>query len=173
MKKLYTAAEIAQMRLSGLPTTKSSILARAAKESWSYEEQYGIGGVRKVFEIPDRYLLTDRRIKPSVMSARQNLEKYLVGDAGAQDEHTVNLDESKLALSARIMEEWIEEEKLVLSHKRKGNLIALLYKIVSRNADPEDLLKLMSGAVSAARLPVEGQSEQSEDNPDEGGPEQK
>lgn len=163
MKKLYTAAEIAQMRLSGLPTTKSSILARAAKEGWYYEEQYGIGGVRKVFEIPGRYLLSDRRIKPGVMSARQDLEKYLVGDADAQGEQIVNLDEAKLAMAARIVEEWIEAEKLVLTHKRKGKLIALLYKIVSRNADPEDLLKLMSGAVSAAKMLEDGSLEEKSD----------
>lgn len=163
MKKLYTAAEIAQMRLSGLPTTKSSILARASKEGWYYEEQYGIGGVRKVFEIPDRYLLSDRRIKPGVMSARQDLEKYLIGDAEVQDERSVNLDESKLAMAARIVEEWIEAEKLILTHKRKGRLIALLYKIVSRNADPEDLLKLLSGAVSAVRMPPDGEPEEKPD----------
>lgn len=57
MKILFTAAEIARMRLPGLPTTKSSILSRAAREGWRYEEQYGIGGIRRVFEIPDRYLV--------------------------------------------------------------------------------------------------------------------
>ena len=41
MKILFTAAEIARMRLPGLPTTKSSILSRAAREGWRYEEQYG------------------------------------------------------------------------------------------------------------------------------------
>ena len=57
MKILFTAAEIARMRLPGLPMTKSSILSRAAREGWRYEEQYGIGGIRRVFEIPDRYLV--------------------------------------------------------------------------------------------------------------------
>ncbi|MCL1886975.1 MAG: hypothetical protein FWG01_03440 [Betaproteobacteria bacterium] len=157
MKKLYTAAEIAQRRLSGLPTTKSSILARAAKEGWPYEEQYGIGGVRKVFEVPDRYLLSDKRIKQGVLSARQDLEKYLIGDAPIQNEQTVNLDESKLALAARILEEWLEAEKLILSHEKKGRLIAILYKILARHADPDDLLKLMCGAVAAAKMSAESQ----------------
>ncbi|MDL2283845.1 hypothetical protein LJC19_01690 [Oxalobacter sp. OttesenSCG-928-P03] len=151
MKKLYTAAEIAQRRLSGLPTTKSSILARAAKEGWRYEEQYGIGGIRKVFEVPDRYLLSDKRIRQSVLSARQDLEKYFVDDSAPRNDPAVHLDESKLALAARIVEEWLEAESLALSHEKKGSLIALLYKIVARNPDPEDLLKLMRGAVSAVK----------------------
>lgn len=150
MKKLYTAAEIAQRRLSGLPTTKSSILARAAKEGWHYEEQYGIGGVRKVFEVPDRYLLSEKKIRQGVMSAKQDLEKYRVNGSHAQSERVTGLDEAKLALSARITEEWLEAEKLVLTHEKKGNLIALLYKIISRHAAPEDFLKLMRGIVAAA-----------------------
>lgn len=172
MKKLYTAAEIAQRRLSGLPTTKSSILARAAKEGWRYEEQYGIGGIRKVFEVPDRYLLSDKRIKQGVISARQDLEKYFVDDSVGQDELSAQVNEIKLALAARIMEEWLEAEKLVLSHEKKGSFIALLYKIVARNAYPEDILKLMCDVVTVTKIFPDNQQDKKSagrenDKPDE------
>ena len=44
MKILFTAAEIARMRLPGLPTTKSSILSRAAQvlEKWDLDERVGL-----------------------------------------------------------------------------------------------------------------------------------
>lgn len=56
MNKKYTAAEIANMRLPGLPTTKANVLARANSEGWTYEEQKGVGGTRRLYEIPLRYL---------------------------------------------------------------------------------------------------------------------
>lgn len=150
MKKLYTAAEIARRRLPGLPTTKSSILARAAKEGWPYEEQYGIGGVRKVFQLPERYLTLDERAKQGVLSARQNLEKYLVSSSTVEEDGEIpHLDETSLVIAARILEEWLHAEKRILSHEKKGALIALLYKLVSRNVAPEDLLKLMCVSASA------------------------
>lgn len=159
MKKLYTAAEIAKKRLSGLPTTKSSILARAAKEGWPYEEQYGIGGIRRVFDVPDRYLLSDNRIRQGVISARQDLERYLVDHAASLNESSASVDESKLATAARIMEEWLESEKLVLSHEKKGSLIATLYKIVACDVAPEDLLKLMCGAALATKASADHDQE--------------
>lgn len=153
MKKLYTAAEIAQKRLPGLPTTKSSILARAAKEGWRYEEQYGIGGIRKVFEVPERYLLS-APVMPEAVSARQDLAEYLTADEGSSQHAAATvLDESKLALAARIVEEWLDMEKLTLIHRRKGNLIAILYKLVSRYAAPEDVLRLMCEVASVFRYP--------------------
>lgn len=82
MKILFTAAEIARMRLPGLPTTKSSILSRAAKEGWRYEEQYGIGGIRKVFEIPEHYLVLAHG-ETAGIAAYQNAEHYRVKRTGA------------------------------------------------------------------------------------------
>lgn len=168
MKKLYTAAEIALKRLPGLPTTKSSILARAAKEGWRYEEQYGIGGIRKVFEIPDRYLFSEYS-RPDVISARQDMEEYLADDEGnTQSRPAAVLDESKLALAARIVEEWLEREKLMLLHERKGNLIAVLYKILSFRAVPEDLLRLMCEVAFVFKSPAVKPDEKQEQVPGSG-----
>lgn len=57
MSKFLTALEIAKLDIYGLPTTKSAILARAAKESWEYREIKGLGGIHKEFNLPKRYLL--------------------------------------------------------------------------------------------------------------------
>lgn len=55
-KTLYSAAEILKMGISGLPTSRSSLLSRAQSEGWYSEERTGIGGTHKVYEIPARYL---------------------------------------------------------------------------------------------------------------------
>lgn len=56
MSKFLTALEIAKLDIYGLPTTKSAILARAAKEGWEYREIKGRGGIHKEFNLPKRYL---------------------------------------------------------------------------------------------------------------------
>ena len=55
-KKLYSAAEIAKMAIPGLPATRANIGLKAEREGWYSEERIGIGGARKVYEVPPRYL---------------------------------------------------------------------------------------------------------------------
>lgn len=55
-----SAAEIAKLRLPGLPTTKANVLARAQREGWEYEEVTGLGGLRKLFEVPEIYFSKGR-----------------------------------------------------------------------------------------------------------------
>ena len=50
-----TAAELAEMGLPGLPTSKSAILKRAKDEEWQWEEVKGIGGTHKLFTVPEPY----------------------------------------------------------------------------------------------------------------------
>jgi hypothetical protein len=56
MKKLYSASEIAAMHLPDLPATKARVIDRATGEGWPYEEKKGLGGTRRMYEIPTRYL---------------------------------------------------------------------------------------------------------------------
>lgn len=51
-----TAAELLEMRLPGLPGSKSALIARAKTEKWEYEEKTGVGGRRKVYTVPESYL---------------------------------------------------------------------------------------------------------------------
>lgn len=56
MKKLLSASEIAALKLPDLPTTKVAIAARAERERWYSEETTGLGGTRRVYEVPAKYL---------------------------------------------------------------------------------------------------------------------
>lgn len=143
MKILFTAAEIARMRLPGLPTTKSSILSRAAKEGWRYEEQYGIGGIRKVFEIPDHYLVSAHE-DIAEKAARQNAGKYRVKRIGLEKGTGNSVNAAKLAAAAHLLEKWDSDENIRMTPDEKGKLIAVFYKVLMDGAETEDLSCLLS-----------------------------
>ena len=142
MKILFTAAEIARMRLPGLPTTKSSILSRAAKEGWRYEEQYGIGGIRKVFEIPEHYLVLAHGESAGI-AAYQNTERYRVKRAGSGGDISGSVNTTKLTAAARVVEKWDSEEKIGMSADKKSAIIAIFYKILMDGCDTADLSHLL------------------------------
>lgn len=52
VKECYTAAELASLRLPGLPSTKSGIIALADRSRWSCEEIKGRGGKRREYSPP-------------------------------------------------------------------------------------------------------------------------
>ena len=142
MKILFTAAEIARMRLPGLPTTKSSILSRAAKEGWRYEEQYGIGGIRKVFEIPEHYLVLAHG-ETAGSAAYQNAEHYRVKRTGAENDISGSVNTAKLTAAAQVVEKWDSEEKIGMSPDKKSAIIAIFYKILMDGCETADLSHLL------------------------------
>ena len=149
MKILFTAAEIARMRLPGLPTTKSSILSRAAKEGWRYEEQYGIGGIRKVFEIPDHYLVAAHG-DIAEKAARQNSGKYRTKRSSVEKETGNSVNAARLGAAAYILEKWNSNENVGLTPDEKGKMIAIFYKVLMNDVEEEDLsglLKEITGLV--------------------------
>lgn len=52
MKNQYTAAELAGMSISGLPTTKAKIIALAERSGWTFNEVSGRGGMRREYTPP-------------------------------------------------------------------------------------------------------------------------
>ena len=142
MKILFTAAEIARMRLPGLPTTKSSILSRAAKEGWRYEEQYGIGGIRKVFEIPEHYLVLAHG-ETAGIAAYQNAEHYRVKRTGAENDISGSVNTAKLTAAAQVVEKWDSEEKIGMSPDKKSAIIAIFYKIRMDGCDRAEFSYLL------------------------------
>ena len=142
MKILFTAAEIARMRLPGLPTTKSSILSRAAKEGWRYDEQYGIGGIRKVFEIPEHYLVLAHG-ETAGIAAYQNAEHYRVKRTGAENDISGSVNTAKLTAAAQVVEKWDSEEKIGMSPDKKSAIIAIFYKILMDGCETADLSHLL------------------------------
>ena len=141
MKILFTAAEIARMRLPGLPTTKSSILSRAARE--------GIGGIRRVFEIPDRYLVAAHGSVVGRM-AGQETGRYLIRHDEAEKDAAA-LDAGMLAEAAQVLEKWDLDERVGLPADEKGRLIAMCYKMLADGVAAGDLSALLAAVTRLVR----------------------
>lgn len=52
LKAYYSASELESLRLPGLPTSRVAIRSRAEKESWSFVESKGLGGTKRLYELP-------------------------------------------------------------------------------------------------------------------------
>ncbi|MFZ3001959.1 MAG: Mu transposase C-terminal domain-containing protein, partial [Undibacterium umbellatum] len=74
VKPHYTAAELADMKLSGFPGTRGKVIAKAERELWNFVEVKGRGGIRREYTPP-----------AAVMEAiRQQATKQLAATIPAQ-----------------------------------------------------------------------------------------
>jgi hypothetical protein len=123
---LYSAAEIAAMRLPGLPTTKARIIERAAAEGWHWEERTGLGGKRKVYLLPDRYTPHDPAVASQTTTGDllDKASEYVATKRAAGE-----MDDGELIREVVLgVERWLERNKLHPEPERKAALIALLFK---------------------------------------------
>lgn len=144
MKKLFSASEIAKMGLPGLPMSKAAIIARAASEGWPFEEQKGLGGKRRVYEIPARYVRgQDSGGHPDSPEAR------LHGELKNLKKSVPYTDSDLLKGIVIAVERWIAKNHFDDDPERKAALIAALFDI-AKNAGGldanklEDLLRIAS-----------------------------
>jgi hypothetical protein len=133
---LYSAAEIAAMRLPGLPTTKARVIERAASEGWYWEERTGLGGTRKVYDVPDRYVDTK---KGNTAATRTD---ELLGQASTyikEQREAGNLDDAELIREVVLgVERWLERNKLHPDAEKKAALISLLFKYFKEDKGIDD-----------------------------------
>lgn len=128
------------MRLPGLPTTKSNVISRAEKEGWRYEEQKGIGGTRRAYELPARYLSKDGSERhPEADDANKIVGTIVAGSA--------KVDTELLQLVVRTLKEWTRQRHIELPADKEAALIAVLYDYVSKGATEEELANLLKAAV--------------------------
>ncbi|ANJ73516.1 hypothetical protein A9Y76_14035 [Ralstonia insidiosa] len=144
-EKLYSAAEIAKMRLEGLPTTKGKVIERAASEGWQFEERKGIGGTRRMYEIPARYLPRSGGAGVADVTEAPRQPAKVVGTVVAG---TSKVDPKLLQLAEEALEEWQRERGLRLDAQRRYAVVAVLYDYLARGADQADaadMLRVISG----------------------------
>lgn len=132
--KQYSAAEIAAMKLPGLPATKARVIQRATAEGWSYEEMKGVGGTRRMYSVPEKYLPAGASTGADVPAN----DDSAVGVIGAITS-AGRADPVKLALAIRAFEEFAASRSLVISSERKADVIALLYDYLAKGAGPQDV----------------------------------
>lgn len=111
-KSLHTAAEIAAMKLGGLPASRENVQRRAEREGWYSEERTGRGGVHKVYEIPAHYLDGS---KPDAKAKAANVAQLAS-------------NEDLLQVVIKAVETWQESRGKTIPTDRKAALIALIYR---------------------------------------------
>ena len=125
MKKRYSASEIAKMGLDGLPTSKAAIIARASSEGWPFEEEKGVGGTRRAYEIPAHYLSSTQ--KGPKQGRTPSMEERFAEVKERQKAE--GMDDVEL-LEAIIdgVERFGQTAGAALTPQRKATLITLFYK---------------------------------------------
>ncbi|MCW3479703.1 hypothetical protein OL229_09030 [Neisseriaceae bacterium JH1-16] len=139
-KNLYSANEIAGMKLSGLPSSKGKIIERAASEGWYFEERKGIGGTRRVYEIPARYLPTEQSQEES---AQARPAEQIGKVAGTIVAGSAQIDLEMLQLVEATLEEWLQSRGLRLKPDRRGAIVAVLYDYLAKGASQEDMVRML------------------------------
>lgn len=138
--QMYSAAEIAAMRLEGLPTTKASVIDRATREQWLFEERKGLGGTRRVYEIPARYLPGAAPGGEGVAEPKRNGTVIGTVAAGSSKVNPVLLD-----LAIRALTEWEQERHFKVADDRRSAVIAILYDYLQE--DGEDAMDVVLRAL--------------------------
>jgi hypothetical protein len=138
-RELYSAADIAAMHLPGLPTTKSNVIARAEKEEWYSEERTGVGGTRRVYEIPVKYLPGEEISKPTQSKSASLPGSKIAGTIAAGGK----VDPELLQLVVQTLEDWAKERRVEIPSDRKAALIAVLYDYASKGANLHEMTRLL------------------------------
>ncbi|WP_175992343.1 hypothetical protein [Burkholderia vietnamiensis] len=138
MKDWLTANEIAKLGLPGLPSTKVAIAARAEREKWPVKAATGLGGQRKVYKVPDRYigssdLSTDAAAKrpagaydPEAGSGAMLMAAAeYVAEARKKGEMT---DADLIREVVLGVERWLERNHAHPDVEKKAALISLLFR---------------------------------------------
>lgn len=128
-RKLYSAREIAAMHLPGLPATRDNVHIRAEREGWYSEERKGLGGTRRVYEVPARYLSKSpaesaATVDTGLLDAQlEGMQKQMV-EMGS----TTQLDDMELLEAViRGVERWVARNDLPPDPNKKAALVTLLY----------------------------------------------
>ena len=134
MEKWLSASEIAKMGLPGLPATKVAIASRAAREGWPVKGETGLGGQRKVYQIPEAYLVRraeSRDATKQVYDPTMGSGGMLKAATDYVDEARKHGDVSDAELIREIVlgvERWLEKNGAHPDAERKAALISLLFR---------------------------------------------
>lgn len=146
VKNLYSATEIARMRLPGLPTSKARIIDRAASEGWSFEERKGVGGTRRMYELPARYVQqAGMTTSQSTSGTTASMESPQPGKAART---AMGRDEMIIREIVIGVERFLGANPEVhLTPEDKSTLIAMLYRMVKeKGTSPKEVISSVAKA---------------------------
>ena len=117
MRRMMSASEIAALKAPGLPISKVGVRALAEREGWPWEDKKGVGGTRRMYAIPEKYLAETSHAAPQISK--------VVGHVAAGRS---KVDTAKLELAMRALSEWEKERNIKVADDRRPAVIALLYE---------------------------------------------
>lgn len=123
------------MKLPGMPQSKVAVSAKAKREGWFFEEHTGLGGTRRMFELPARYRAITDMLKTSYEAPGR-----VVGTIGGGPGKA---DPDLLAVAVTALEEYAAECGEVIPPERKGAIIAVLYNYLVKGADNDEVRNML------------------------------
>lgn len=142
MKKLLSASEVAALNLAGLPRTKVAIAARAEREGWYSETKTGLGGTRRVYEVPARYLTAAGDESASQPTEADAVQASPVV-AGTIQPGPAGVDLALVKFADEVLEQWLQNNGLILKPERRAAVLAVLIDYLSKGASRDDLINMM------------------------------
>lgn len=138
-RQLFSALEIGQMGLPGLPKTKARVIDRARIEGWSYEEVKDIGGTKRLYEIPEKYLSGTSR-QPAIATSVPALAGTIVRGQ--------KVDTERLELAITALSNWEAKRNIQIDAGRRSAIIALLYDyLMTHEEDGDEAMDLVLRAI--------------------------
>lgn len=130
------------MKLPGFPTSKTAIIAKAGREDWYFEEKTGIGGTRRVYEIPTHYLpQNDGQEMPiAPESSVKPVQGKVIGTITPGGR---NVDLETLKFVDTVLEEWLQQKGLRLKPERRAGVLAVLCDYLEKGATADDLREML------------------------------
>jgi hypothetical protein len=130
------------MGLPGLPTTKARIIGRASSERWYSEERKGLGGTRRIYAIPEKYLLPEQHQRSKEDDDLQRAKERVleVRRAGRID------DDALLRAVILTVERWSKKKGIHSPDpEKKAALISLLFRYFQAEGklDDEKILEFL------------------------------
>lgn len=144
-KNLYSAKEIADMKLAGLPHSKGKVISRAMSEGWYFEYRTGVGGKRRMYEIPVHYLGgTEDKAAEQPLNRQETTKPVVTGAiAGGQQ-----VDLAILQQVEAVLEEVLQAKGVRLLPERRGAVVAFLYDYATKGAGVERLKAALQALVA-------------------------
>ncbi|WP_215782050.1 hypothetical protein [Paludibacterium sp. B53371] len=143
-QKLLSAAEIAALKLPGLPSSKGKVIERAASEGWYFEERKGIGGTRRVYAVPERYL----PVQESCNDQADHLQQAIASISQAKPTGPTQIDLETLRMVETLLDQTLQAKGLSLKPEKRGAVVAFLYDYAVRGGGKEGIEMAVAALVA-------------------------
>lgn len=149
-----SASTLAALALPGVPKTKVGVRTLAERENWPFEETTGVGGKRRVYEIPKRFNpLIQKHLDDDAARRTGGYDAQLppqeTGIAGTVVAGTSKVDTVKLELAIRALTEFEAERGIKVSDERRPAVIAILYDYLQNSPELAEGEKAMGVVLRA------------------------